>query len=429
MVVVITNKLKEIIENSKLKDADCKYAVGNFSTDDCIHTLSSYEMDYLIIDITALRDAFEIGSWKKFRDFFEPEKTILLLEEAKSYSNVDFLSMLVTMGFYNFTKTAEGILRLMQFPNSYKEVSKYQQMALALEDRKEKEEEQISDYQRKLEETQEMMKEFREKYQSGEIVSEKKDDTLKEQIIAGLIVLPILTFLSVMFIYFFQILISNFVPNTGDYVGEYLYGDIANTGFTPLTLIGIFLSMILFAIYYTFLNAKIKRRQKARGKFIILPFAIYCILVFGDYYLLGLAEKIYQFFMFIPIEDKAYLVQDLHDLSRWVTTVAIMLYYGMLWVNNSKTLKFERDLSQNFTFIEKFWIIDLIFLLFLPLAYQISRALSQSNPIYQAFSTIYDQPLAMMLIVGLEIILTVCILLQPKFIKEKEYVELKEEDL
>ncbi len=429
MIVVISNKLKDVIDSSKLVDADCKYAIGCYSAEDCARTLASFEMDYLIIDITALKDAFEISAWKTLRDFFDSTKTIILLDESKSYSSVEFLSMLITMGFYNFTKTGEGLLRLMQYPNSYQDVSKYQQMAMSLENRREREEEQISDYQQKIEENKKMMKDYLEKYQKGEAGSHKKDDTLKYQIKIGLLVLPILTFIGVFVIYFLGILVSNFVPAVGDYVGEYLYGELANTGFTPLTIIGIMLVMLFFSVYFVLLNAKIKSRQMTRSKFIVVPFAIYCIIIFGDYYLLGIFENLYKLFMFISIEDKPYLVQDLYGLSRWVATAIIFLYYAMIAVNNSKTIKFEKDLSQNLTIIEKFWVIDLIFLLIVPLSYQLSRALPQTNPIYHVFNTIYDQPLAMMLIVGLEFVLTILILLQPKFFKEKEYTILKEEDL
>ena len=107
MIVVITNKLKEIIDSSRLKEANCKYAVGFYTVNDCIQSLSSLDIDYLVIDITAFKDAFEISSWKRVKDFIDPSKTVILLEEAKSYSNVGFLSMLITMGFYNFTKTGE----------------------------------------------------------------------------------------------------------------------------------------------------------------------------------------------------------------------------------------------------------------------------------------------------------------------------------
>lgn len=429
MIVVISNKLKKVIEESRLKDADCKYTVGYFSVDDYIRNLDGYKMDYLIIDITAIKDSFESSTWKKFRDFFDPERTVILLDESKSYSDVEFLAMLVIMGFYNFTKTGEGVLRLMQYPNSYRDVSKYQQMAMVLEERKEREEEQVSDYQRQIEEKQEMMRDYREKYQNGEAFPKKKDDTLKFQLQTGLLVLPILTFVCTFVIYSMQIIVSQFVPATGDYVGEYLYGELAHTGFTPITIIGILLCMLIFALYYTFLNSKIKKRQMTRSKFMVIPFALYCVVIFGEYYFIGIFENLYKLFMFIDISDKPYLCQDLYDLSRWVATAAIVLYYASTFVNNSRTVKFEKDLGQKLTILEKFWVVDLLFILIVPLSYRLSRVLPTSNSIYQFFNMLYDQPLAMMLIVGLDFILLVTLLLQPKFAKEKEYTILKEEDL
>ncbi len=143
MIVVISNKLKEVVESSKIGDTDYKYAQGYYSATDCIRTLSKLEFDYLILDITALKDAFQLSVWKDFRDFFDPTKTIILLEQTKSYSNAEFLSMLITMGFYNFTKTGEGLVRLLERPNTYQDVSKYQKMAIMQEERKEGVEEEI----------------------------------------------------------------------------------------------------------------------------------------------------------------------------------------------------------------------------------------------------------------------------------------------
>ena len=428
MIVVITNKLKEIIDSSRLKEANCKYAVGFYTVNDCIQSLSSLDIDYLVIDITAFKDAFEISSWKRVKDFIDPSKTVILLEEAKSYSNVGFLSMLITMGFYNFTKTGEGITRLMERPNSYQEVAKYQKMAMNLEDRKEEEEERFNDYQRKLGENQDMMRDYLERYQKGEVSFKRKNDVFKYQLKVGLLALPILTIASVFFIYLFQIFISNMVP-LEDSVGEYLYTELAHTGFTPLTIIGILIITVFFSIYYTFLNAKIKRMQMTRSKFIIIPFAIFCVLVFGEYYLVGVLEKFYEFIKIIPIDDKMYLCQDLYWLSRYVATAAIFLFYISTFIDNSRTLKFEKDLGQKLTWLEKLWVIDMILLLMIPLACQLSLALPESSSLSSFFSSISDKSLIMMVIAGIEFILTILILLQPKFVKEKEYTILKEEDL
>jgi len=60
MIVVISNKLKEVVESSKIGDTDYKYAQGYYSATDCIRTLSKLEFDYLILDITALMTPPEV---------------------------------------------------------------------------------------------------------------------------------------------------------------------------------------------------------------------------------------------------------------------------------------------------------------------------------------------------------------------------------
>ena len=71
----------------------------------------------------------------------------------------------------------------------------------------------------------------------------------------------------------------------------------------------------------------------------------------------------------------------------------------------------------------------MILLLMIPLACQLSLALPESSSLSSFFSSISDKSLIMMVIAGIEFILTILILLQPKFVKEKEYTILKEEDL
>lgn len=426
MIVMISNKLKGIVEESRLNEMGCKYTVGCFSVEEYIRNLQNYDFDYLIVDITAIKDVTVSESWQKLKKFFDPNKTIILLENEKFYSNEKLLTMLFTAGFYNFTKTADEILHLMEHPNDSNEVAKYLQMSTLIEEGKGIDKTQ--DYQKQVELSQAMMMEYLENHENEGDVLEKKENVLKFQLSVGLIILPILTFVCVLVFYLLQVLVSNSIPLEGDYLGEYLYGELANTGFTPLTLIGIILCMLIFSMYYSFLNAKIRRKQMSRVKFMVIPFALYVAIMFGEYYFIGIFEKLYQWVMIFSIADKPYLYQDLHDLSRWIATAAIILYYLSVFVYNSKTVKFEKDLSQNLTVVEKLWVVDLLFLLLLPVSYQLSRALPQSNFISQIFNEYYSHSL-MMIIVGIELVLTICIFLQPKFMKEREYTILKEEDL
>ena len=53
------------------------------------------------------------------------DKVILLLDGSEATSNPMFLSNLVSMGIYNFTKNVEGIQYLYNTPNTYRDVAQF----------------------------------------------------------------------------------------------------------------------------------------------------------------------------------------------------------------------------------------------------------------------------------------------------------------
>ena len=57
------------------------------------------------------------------------DKLILLLDGTDETSNPAFLSNLVSMGIYNFTKSIENIPFLIQHSNTYKDVAAYQHIS------------------------------------------------------------------------------------------------------------------------------------------------------------------------------------------------------------------------------------------------------------------------------------------------------------
>lgn len=56
------------------------------------------------------------------------DKVILLLDDDEASSSPDYLSKLISMGIYNFTKNIEGILYLYNNPNSYRDVAHIHQL-------------------------------------------------------------------------------------------------------------------------------------------------------------------------------------------------------------------------------------------------------------------------------------------------------------
>ncbi len=428
MIVVIANKLKDVVDQSEIVSMDYQCAVGQHTAYDCVNSIRDLEIDYLILDITALKDALEIAAWKELKNFFEPTKTVILLEASKSYSNVDFLSMLITMGYYNFAKTPDDLVRLLEHPNTYQDVAKYQQMAISMEEKKENAKEKIDDYQERILETQDMMQDYMKRYQEGEIDENGKPNPFPLQLKTGLFVLPILTLLSTAIFYLLEL----FLPKIVDYenpIGQNLFGDYFHIGMSTLTMLGLFIAFVIFSIYFVFLNSEISKNQMMRGKFIVIPFAIYTALMISEYYLLGVFSHIYDWMMVVSIEDKAYLIHDLYGYSRNVATMAIMVFYFYILVNNSKVLRFETDLSQKMTIFEKLWAIDLAGLLLIPLAHDVIASLAPNSYFETLINTVYDKPFVLILLSAIEVFLTVIIIIHTKFKKEKQYTELKEEDL
>ena len=56
------------------------------------------------------------------------EKVILVLDDSEESSDPNYLSKLISMGIYNFTKNAEGVMYLYNNPNSYRDVAQYHQL-------------------------------------------------------------------------------------------------------------------------------------------------------------------------------------------------------------------------------------------------------------------------------------------------------------
>lgn len=423
MIVVITNKQKAIIDRSQIATVEHKCATGLFASESCIQTIQSLQVETLVLDVTALSDAYEMLAWKAFKNFIDPKQVIILLESTKSSLDVNFLAMLVTMGFYNFATTEEDINRLMETPNTRDMVEQYPR--LALEQTKKK-----NNPRGVKELVEEGMKEDGEEHpEDGEQRKQaKKKNILFTQIKIGLFVLPILTFLSVYIIYLLEIWLDGMIPIDGS-AGKILYQDYYQIGINTFQMLTVIVPLLVFTIYYTYLNMKISQAQMTRGKFIVIPFAIFVALLFGEYHLVGKCQDLFQATMFMDISSKPYLVTDLYSYFELTGIFAIFLFYFKILFFNSRTARFEKDLSQKFTFFEKLWILDLMILTCTPLIYYVVKKKAANLFLYDWLHSIYDGPFVMMVLTIIEIVLTLMIIVNTKFKKEKQYTILREEDL
>jgi len=121
MNVIIANKYKDML--SSLDIEVIKSLEGVFDVTDIIDSFTNFYFDRMILDITALKDYNDIDSLQRLSIGLDMNKVILLLDDNDESSTSGYLSKLISMGIYNFTRNLEGIKYLISNPNSYRDVA------------------------------------------------------------------------------------------------------------------------------------------------------------------------------------------------------------------------------------------------------------------------------------------------------------------
>ena len=126
MNVIISNKNQLLLENLGIDII--KEMNGEFEVDEIIATFQNFFYQRMILDITAIKNYTDVSSLQKLSISLPMDKLILLLDGSDATSNPTFLSNLVSMGIYNFTKNIEGIQYLYNTPNTYRDVAQFHRL-------------------------------------------------------------------------------------------------------------------------------------------------------------------------------------------------------------------------------------------------------------------------------------------------------------
>ena len=126
MNVIVSNKNQLLLENLGIDII--KEMNGEFEVDEIIATFQNFFYQRMILDITAIKNYTDIVNLQKMSISLPMDKIILLLDGTDATSNPSFLSGLVSMGIYNFTKNIEGIQYLYNTPNSYRDVAQFHRL-------------------------------------------------------------------------------------------------------------------------------------------------------------------------------------------------------------------------------------------------------------------------------------------------------------
>ena len=126
MNVIITNKYQTMLQSRNIDVI--KVLTGEFEVDDIISSFQNFYFQRMIIDVTAIKNYRDIRVIQKLSISLDMEKVILLLDDSPETNSSEYLSQLISMGIYNFTKNIDGVLYLYNNPNSYRDVAHIHQI-------------------------------------------------------------------------------------------------------------------------------------------------------------------------------------------------------------------------------------------------------------------------------------------------------------
>ena len=120
MNVMVYNKYKDLLMGLNIEVM--KSLEGVYNVDEIIDTFANFYYDKMILDITAIRDYQNADNLQKLAMNINMENVILLLDDSPEMESKAYLSKLISLGIYNFTKNAEGINYLLVHPHTYRDV-------------------------------------------------------------------------------------------------------------------------------------------------------------------------------------------------------------------------------------------------------------------------------------------------------------------
>lgn len=124
MNVIISNKYQSMLD--ALNIDVMKTLHGEYDVDQIINEFRNFFFQRMIIDVTSIKDYKNIETLQKLSLSLDMDKIILFLDDSIENTN-EYLSDLVSIGIYNFTKSIDGVMYLYNNPNSYRDVAHIQQ--------------------------------------------------------------------------------------------------------------------------------------------------------------------------------------------------------------------------------------------------------------------------------------------------------------
>lgn len=379
MNIIISNRFSNLLKGLNIEVI--KELNGEFEVDDIINQLSNLYYDRLIIDISAIKNNQDITSIQKLSGAFDMSKVILLLDETKYFSTQEFISAIISIGIYNFTKNIDGVKYLIDRPNSYGDVMKYHKVERPEEVKKPVEmpkyvppkkytsiEDIYASNSLTPAEKEEMITKIRmqETIKQAKMGGEQSDYVRKKntsfKVVLTVILLPLMAVLLTLGYYYLLYTVDSYLkPDSA--VGKVLFKPAFENGPTFITLIAVLILIIVMRILFSIINTKIRSSKSSCLKFSLIPFGVFVAITSFDKHIVTFLDE------FIKLENmdfKPYMNNSLYFDFRIVVALMVLIYFTGLLFKKVNSLEFEQEISQRTSIIEKLFAFILIMTVLLP---------------------------------------------------------------
>ena len=123
MNVIISNRYSEMLTNLNIDII--KNVRGEYEPEVIIANFENFFFNKMILDITAVIGYKNIATIQKLASGLDMNKVIVLLDDSPEVNSPSYLSGLVSMGIYNFTRNIDSIEYLINNPNYYVRATNY----------------------------------------------------------------------------------------------------------------------------------------------------------------------------------------------------------------------------------------------------------------------------------------------------------------
>ncbi len=145
MNVIVSNKFQTQL--NALQIDVIKSVNGEFTPDEITEMFANFFYNKMILDVTAIKGYQSVSNIQQLAMGIDMSKVILVLDDSDVTSSQSYLSQLISMGIYNFTRNIDNIPFLIDNPNTYKDVAQYQQISTVANEISKKHETAKFDYE------------------------------------------------------------------------------------------------------------------------------------------------------------------------------------------------------------------------------------------------------------------------------------------